>query len=866
MKDEGAFRRRILIAVAAFLVAVLALAVTISVIALRRPLPAHAGTIATDVGGEVRIERDARGVAHIYADNDSDLFFAQGYVHAQDRFFEMDYRRKVTAGRLSELVGESEEALNADRAIRTLGWRFVAEQEWPLLSRESQSFLTAYADGVNAYIAGREASQLGFEYMVLGLRVQVHNPEPWTPVDSLTWLKAMAWDLRSNYDEELERAASYQAVGDLNRIEEIFPGFPYAIHAPVLPSESSPVATSDPSGAVTSIRHGEALGSAAIQSAIAALEAVPTLVGRGDGIGSNSFVVSGEHTESGQPILANDPHLVLGAPNLFYQVGLHCTQQTPDCTFDVGGFSFAGMPGVIIGHNSDLAWGLTNMGADVTDFFLERVYSNNTYEYDGDRVPLERRTETIVVNGADPVQIDIRSTAHGPIISDILPEAITSTPVPAGSPSGGLDGYEVSLRWTALDPGRTVDAIFAMNRASTAEDVAGAAALFEVPAQAIVFATTSGDIGFQAPGRIPIRPVIEGPVASDGTWPRPGWDPAYEWQGFVASEDMPSVLNPGEGFVVAANQAVTAPGEGPFLGADVDPGFRSNRIRALLNGMFNGGGKIAVESANEIMLDSKHPIAEALVPIILQLELKDDFVADAVGVLAEWRDAGYPNDARSSGAAFFNTVWAHLVTRTFADELGDQSSFGDARWIEVVRELLASPQNRWWDDVTTVSVTETRDEILLQSLQDARAELTNTQAKDPARWLWGDLHQAQFTHPVLSPSAAPAPIARLMNPAPFPVDGGTASVNATNWAVTFDERGRPDFSMTSGPAMRMVVDLADLDASTWVVTTGTSGHPSSGHFKDQLAAWRDGESYPWPWTEEAVTEASQHTLTLTPGE
>ncbi|HHW83588.1 MAG TPA: penicillin acylase family protein, partial [Actinomycetales bacterium] len=608
-------------------------------------------------------------------------------------------------------------------------------------------------------------------------------------------------------------------------------------------------------------------GSDAVISAMDALAAVPTLLGRGDATGSNSFVVSGEHTASGLPILANDPHLELGAPGLWYQVGLHCTATGPDCTFDVGGFSFSGMPGVIIGHNDALAWGLTNMGPDVSDFFLERVYADGTYEYDGERIPLETRTETISVNGGEDRILEVRSTQHGPLITRTMGamDLLSGTPVPAGSPPGGVDGYQVALRWTALDPGRTVEAIFAINRARTAQDVARAAAMFEVPAQAIVFATTSGDIGFQAPGRIPIRGEVDGPVPSDGTWPRPGWDPEYDWQGYVPASQLPSLLNPEEGYIVAANQAVTTPEEGPFLTHDFDPGYRSQRIRAILNGLIAGDEEITVAGANEIMLDSRNPLGPILMPAIMRLEIEDDFLQSAVDELAEWRDAGYPNDADSAGAAFFNTTWAYVALRAFGDELGEnQGMSGGSRWVQVVHGMIGQPESAWWDDVTTVAVTETRDEILLQSLTEARAHLTRVLGKNPSTWRWGDLHKSAFYHPILTADSVPGPIASLTNPAPFPSDGGIATVNANGWSVTKDERGMLDFTSTSGPSMRMVVDLADLDASTWVVTTGTSGHPWSGHYTDQLAAWRDGEVYPWLWSEEAVGEASRNTLTLTP--
>jgi len=361
-----------LVVVAALLVVVLVAATVLTFSVIRRPLPQVTGSVELPgLGAEVSVTRDARGVAHITADTSADLFRAQGYVHAQDRFFEMDYRRHVTAGRLSELVGENADALKADKVIRTLGWRRVAEQELPLLAPATRDALQAYADGVNAYLGQRDASSLAVEYTILGLKVDVGQPEPWSPVDSLAWLKAMAWDLRGNYDEELARGLTYSAVRDVQRVDELFPPYPQDLHSPILDAASvqAPVAT-----ATSSVLD---LADTRVQDALAsvdaALAAVPHLLGSGEGIGSNSWVVSGRYTASGKPLLANDPHLSISAPGIWAQVALSCREVTAACPYDVAGFSFAGLPGVVIGHNAQLAWGLTNLGADVTDFVLEKV-------------------------------------------------------------------------------------------------------------------------------------------------------------------------------------------------------------------------------------------------------------------------------------------------------------------------------------------------------------------------------------------------------------------------------------------------------------------------------------------------------------
>ena len=386
----------------------LALVATLVVafVVVRRPLPEVSGEQQlSGLDAEVTVTRDARGVPTITATTSDDLFRAQGYVAAQDRFFEMDYRRHVTAGRLSELVGQNDDALEADKVIRTFGWRRVAEQEWDLLQPSTQAALQAYADGVNAYLEGKDPGAIAMEYSVLGRQVTVREPEKWDPVDSLAWLKAMAWDLRGNYDDELARAASFSSVGDVARVDELFPAYPQDLNQPILTAaDLPPTAITQTSAGVAPMDLGDPGLQAAVASATAALAAVPHLLGDGHGVGSNSWAVSGDLTESGKPLLANDPHLGISAPGIWEQVGLRCADVSADCPFDVSGFAFAGMPGVVIGHNAKLAWGLTNLGADVTDFFLERV-DGSTTRRDGGEAPITERTELIHVNGGADVRL-----------------------------------------------------------------------------------------------------------------------------------------------------------------------------------------------------------------------------------------------------------------------------------------------------------------------------------------------------------------------------------------------------------------------------------------------------------------------------
>ncbi|MEP7766037.1 penicillin acylase family protein [Sanguibacter sp. 25GB23B1] len=914
--------RRSLAGVAAVVVLALIAAVVAVVVVTRQPLPRTSGeTTVPGLGEDVRVVRDAQGIPHIYASTSADLFMAQGYVQAQDRFFEMDYRRHVTSGRLAELVGDDPDAIAADKVVRTLGWRGVAEAEWAILDPQTRAYLTAYADGVNAYLEGRSTSSTAVEYTVLGTQVTVEAPERWDPVDSLAWLKAMAWDMRGNYDAELGRAQAYASVGDVARVNQLFPAYPQEINPPILdeptaaanqaavdaaaaaeaqrladeaaaqqaaeeaesesssggsrerrstPSTTAPDAdsvteTSAPLGTPSPLDPAEEAFGEAVDAAAAAIDAVPVLVGEGEGIGSNSWVVSGALTDTGSPLLANDPHLSLGAPSIWAQVGLHCTEVSPECAFEVSGFSFAGFPGVIIGHNASLAWGITNLGADVTDFFLERT-TGETYERDGEQVPFTSRTETIKVNGGDDIQIEVRSTEHGPLISDVLslPGAErTPVEVPLIESTGDAlsaeaeTTFEVALGWTALTPGYTAEAIFAMNLAATPDDVRTAAQKFDVPSQNIIFATVDGHIGYQAPGKIPIRAAVSGPVPSDGTWPRPGWDSRYDWQGYVDPAVMPSALDPAEGFIVAANQAVGPAGAGPFLALDWDYGYRSERIREMLQEDIDRNRKISVATMARIQSDTYNPYAEMLVPTLLEQDITNTFDRDGQDLLVDW---DYQQTADSAAAAYFSAVWVEVLALTFDDELPDEASpTGGSRWLEVVRTQLADPTSVWWDDRTTVNVVETRDEVLTQALVKARESLTMSLGRTADEWQWGKLHQLRLEHPVLGGDSVPGVVRRVVNPSPVEMGGGSSIVNATGW-----DAASGSFDVTTGPSMRMVVDLADLDLSTWVVVTGVSGHPASAHYDDQLETWAAGESYAWPFTADAVTAAGADELTLKP--
>jgi penicillin amidase len=845
--------RRIAVVVAVVLAVVLALSAGVSYWFVQRSYPQTEGVVEVPgLTSDVRVVRDRYGVPQIYADNAEDLFYAQGYVQAQDRFFQMDFRRHVTAGRLAELFGR--EALKTDMFVRTMGWREVAEEEFALLDPETKAYLEAFSDGVNAYLDGRGMAQLSLEYAVLGLGGLDYAPDEWTPVDSLAWLKAIAWDLRSNMHEEISRALA-SSVLSRGEISELYPAYPVRRHPPVVETGAvvdgvfqQHAGTHDserrPSRAAFSPRVVHAL--AGVRQAASEL---PRLLGTGAGIGSNAWAVSGRRTNTGRPLLANDPHLAPSMPSIWYQMGLHCTEVGPRCPFDVSGFTFAGLPGVVIGHNRRIAWGMTNLAADVSDLYIERV-RGDTYEYAGRQVPLERRRETFRVADGRSVTMTVRSTRHGPLISDIENRlgrvaALGNRQLPADQRTSlqGDTQLEVALRWTALEPSRTADALFGINAARNWREFRTAARSFTVPTQNLVYADVAGHIGYQAPGRIPIRRT------GRGDWPVPGWDPSYEWSGYVPFEALPHVLDPRKGYIVSANQQVIGPSYPYDLGDPGSYGYRSNRLSNLIEGELS----LTLEEMADMQLDSRNGNAATLVPYLLDLDIERHYVRQGQRVLEDWN---LHQPADSAGAAFFNMIWRSLLAKTFHDQLPRAVwPDGSDRWFEVVRRLLRDPQSHWWDNVRTEQVEETRDDILTAAMTAARYEITRRQARDPRLWTWGHVHQLELVHETLGRSGNPL-VESLFNRGPYEVGGGDSVVNATGWTAP---RG---YAVDWVPSMRMVVSLDDLDESRWVNMTGASGHAFSPHYNDQFELWRAGETAPWPFTRAAVAARAEEELTL----
>ncbi|WP_460406167.1 penicillin acylase family protein [Actinophytocola sediminis] len=829
-------RLRRALLVTAIVVLVLALAGAGFVVwTVRQSFPQLDGEAAVPgLNGEVEVVRDSLGVPRIYGDEAEDLFQAQGYVHAQDRFWEMDVRRHLSAGRLAEMFGEGQ--VSVDKVVRTIGWYRVAEQEVELLSARTRGYLQAYADGVNAYLAEHDGASLSVEYAILGVTGGDYQPPPWRPADSIAWLKTMAWELNGGMDVEVQRSLLASAMPQ-EVVDQLYPEYDFDARPPIVgPGESNGAAVRP----VASVRADQR-----VESVLREIDTVSGVLDgllgpRGIGVGSNSWVIGGSRTASGQPILANDPHLAPQLPSTWYQAGLHCRAVTEDCPFDVSGFGFAGMPGVVIGHNADIAWGLTDLSADVSDLYLERV-RDDRYELDGAQLPLTTREETIEVAGGPPQRLTVRSTRHGPLISGVLGSVDEVT-------EHVEDGQriEIALRWTALEPGRTMDAMLGLNSATDWGSFRAALADLTSPTQSVVYADREGHIGYQTPGLIPRR------GKSDGRAPAAGWTSANDWAGFVPFDELPSVYDPPKGYVVTANNAVSADTEDP-VSRDWGAGYRSDRIAELIE----RGADLDVEDVSRMQLDSHNANAAQLTPHLLRASPEPSAEA-ARNLLRDW---DFTQGTDSAAAAYFNAVWRHLLALTFTDDLSRTPAQavpdGGGRWFQVVGDLLSRPTDPLWRNEEDPRDLRDRDDVLAAALTDAAAELTEVLGEDPADWRWGDLHAVELRNQTLG-AGGPAPIEWLLNRGPYELGGGTDSVNATAWAP---ESG---YEVIWAPSMRMVVDLDDLGQSRWINQTGQSGHAYHDSYVDQADLWAMGETTAWLAEEADVRAAAENTLRLVP--
>ncbi|MFC2064714.1 penicillin acylase family protein [Chloroflexota bacterium] len=797
------------------------------------------------LNSEVKVYRDDYGIPNIYAETTHDLFMAQGFIHAQDRFWQMDFWRHIGSGRLSEMFASE---IETDIFLRTLGWRMIAEKELELFDPDTLSLLSAYSEGVNAYLKNKSGSEISLEYSILKLLNPDYSPEPWTPINTLTWAKSMAWDLGGNLSNEINRALLLRTISS-DYVNELYPS--YSQDHPVIVQEIGDISEKSIPSPFDFAYSSNIQIFSALSRKISAFSKILGPIG--NDIGSNNWVVSGDFTETGFPLLANDPHLGIQLPSIWYQVGLHCSPVSVECPFNVTGFSFAGVPGIIIGHNDRIAWGVTNAGPDVQDLFIEKVNpaNPNQYEYKGTWIDMDTRIETINVAGGEPREIIIRSTIHGPIISDSYGPVMESND-PAIKPFSDKAGiplpenFAVSLSWTALEPSRLFEAIWGFDKAQNWNEFREAAKYFVVPAQNLVYADVDGNIGYQLPGNIPIR------LSGDGRLPVPGWTGEYDWQGYIPYENLPYILNPDNGYIVTANNQVN-PWDYPYsITTDWDYGYRAERIVDQVEANL---GSLSIETFKSIQGDNYDYSAALLIPLLLDLDTKNNGFDDYLLLFQNW---DFQNSMDSAPAALYASFWKYFLINTFGDDLpSDMQPEGSSRWFEVVHNMALDASSHWWDSILTPDVVETREFILELSFIQAVKETISLLGNDETEWRWGNLHTATFKNQTLGTSGISV-IENLFNRGPFQTSGGASIVNATGW---YADEG---YEVVSLPSLRMIVDFSNMDNSLAIHTTGQSGHAYNSNYIDMADLWRNIQYYPMLYSESLISQNSGQILILHP--
>lgn len=817
--------RTALIAIFSVVMVLVLAGIAVSVLSVRQPFPETNGTVAVSGLQEpVTVLRDQYGVPHIYANSQEDMFFAQGYTHAQERYWQMESQRLVAQGRTAELYGEF--TLDLDIDARNIGWYRIGLETWEMFQQtdpEVVAALEAYSAGVNAYLE-ENRDNFNLNLTIWNAIGEPWEIEPWQPADSLAIGVLLDWDLGGGVYREQERAILSQRLGDAAAAAlwpYYSPDYPY-----ILPDGGVATTQTELS------RHNLAQNWDPTQfTFIGSTANTPFNLGQHPFSGSNSWAISGTHTENGLPLLANDPHIALEIPSRWFEMGLH----TPS-DWDVVGFSLPGIPTVLIGRNQQIAWGLTNARVDTQDLFIEKINPANPrqYEFQGEWRDMEIIEEVIQVAESEPLLLEVQITHHGPIVA---------------IPDRRLE-EAMSMAWTGSGTSRVFKAAILLNKAQNYDDFLNAMRLWDTLSQNIIYADVDGNIAYQLPGYIPVRP------RSDGQFPVPGWTGEYDWAGWIPFDELPHSLNPDSGYIITANNAIVSEAYPYVISKEWAAGERAARIEAMIIEILATQGVITTADMARIQLDTKTLLAADYVPLLLTLNPTSAQMEEALGYLAEW---DHQEQRDSVATTIFEMFYFHLAETALADELGDISDVylfdGNAQRM-FFHHLASQEEAIWWDDVTTEGI-ETREDILLQALDETLIWLERKLGKNSDRWQWSRLHTINFENVPLGRFGIPA-ISVLLNRGPYPIDGGNGVINATGWGWDDPATSR------SGVSFRMIVDLSDVDGGQAIHATGQSGHPYHPHYTDFIEMWIEGEYHPVYLSETAVAEQAVEQLILVP--
>jgi penicillin amidase len=822
---------RVLLVVLLVIVLLLGLAGGTAIVLIERTLPQTTGSLSVKgLQQTTYILRDQWGVPHITGATLHDVLLAQGYATAQDRLFQMEFNRRVAQGRLAEMFGAGDDnsLVDADEFLRTLNLYSSAEVEIKTLDSRTYAELQAYSDGVNAFLASHKSS-LPLELTILGI-----TPEPWQPVDSLAYGRVVALSLDNTWYTKYTEAMIAAKAG-LVDAADLFPAYPtanptlFAANGTVAPVVDVPsgVRNFPPSTALTPSPRNSFSGLS--ENLLQGAEVVHSLLGSiSDSLGSNNWVVDGTRTVTGEPLLANDPHLGITMPSIWYEVALR------GGGLDVIGFTFPGVPGVVVGHNNMIAWGVTNVGADDTDLYLEKLDPINhpgMYEYDGAWLPLSSQKEVIRVRGGAPVTITVNATQHGPLLNSV---------------QAALRHYTaVALKWTALQPGYSFAGFFQLDFASNWQDFQTAVSHISI-SQNFIYADTAGNIGYLMSGLLPIRSVDNDILPVDGS------TSLHEWQGYVPTRRMPRLFDPPTHVIVTANNQIVPPNYPDYVTTNWDQGYRARRILNLLLAT----PRLSVADYERIQGDVLSIPATIITPFLIAAgAASTGDAAAAANLLKGWNGT---MSRESVAASVYEVASGFLLRETLEPLLGKKvyamytANYSSSGLFSLLISMLTDPTPPFFPSA------QARDTLIVHALGETMKAIRSEFGSNTTSWQWGKLHQASFQHPL----AIVAPLNLVFGTQPVERPGDDVTVSVGGDGGFADDP--PSYGQQTVSSMREIIDLSNFDNSLWVTTTGESGQPYSPHYSDLIPVWDQNQYQHMEYTALAEAKAAANLLTLTP--
>jgi penicillin amidase len=755
---------------------------------------------------DVIVVRDRWGIPHIKASNRTDLYFAQGFVHAQDRLWQMDINRRAAAGRLAEILGPL--ALQSDRLARTLGFYRLGKASWEQTDEPVRHDVTAYTAGINSFL--NSGAKLPIEFSLLR-----YEPEPWTINDSAAFGRLMPWPLSHVWAVKLLRAQLIEKVGP-DLAQELEPYYP----------ERNPI----------TLPHGIEFNQLGLNDML--IEANGPFLNssiQGSSLGSNAWVISASKSSTGRPLLCNDMHLPIGTPSLWYYNQLVADQSGKnEEDIHVAGVSLPGVPYVMVGHNQHIAWGATVSFIDVEDLFIERFDPNDPsrYLYKGDWLKAERYEERIKIKGKQDHLETVKITSHGPVISSL------------GTPSETT----LSLQSIALQPEAGFAGFAMLGKAHDWNDFVGAVRRLTVPPLNLVYADDKNNIGYYVSGKVPIRKQGQGQL------PVPGWTGEYEWEGYVPFEEMPHAYNPSAGFIVSANHQIIGDNYPHYLGVSWRNGYRARRIEELIN----SSAKISPGQCQEFQMDMKSIPGLETALFLASVETDDPQAKISLDQICSWDGWLTPKCIGGTVYQVFIAKLAEAILQSKLDNklleevlgIGSDPIFYPANelhghWPAVLIKLLDDPDSDWWPSGTSQS------EVIIRCLAETTEFLQSRLGADPNDWQRGKLHQLRLDHIL----AAKPPLDEIFSHGPLSVGGDTNTIVQT--AVMGTNPGD-----NIAPSYRQVIDLGNFESSVAMFAPGQSGQLGSQHYGDLVEPWLSGNYFPMTWDWNSVSSTALFTLVL----